>query len=110
MRIFHKLISWYFSRNALPYWCILATDCMILLFFYLFGYYCFLGGDGVVEYFWQKFGVILGCLFFYLIGFRLLHTYSNVIRYSSFVDLYHIALANIIGTVCVIAIRLIFLE
>ena len=110
MRIFSKLVSWYFSRNALPYWCILATDCIILLFFYLFGYYCFLGGDGVVEYFWQKFGIIVGCLFFYLIGFRLLHTYSNVIRYSSFVDLYHIALANIIGTACVIAIRLIFLE
>ena len=53
MRIFQKLVSWYFSRNALPYWCILATDCMILLFFYLFGYYCFLGGEGVVDYFWQ---------------------------------------------------------
>ena len=110
MRIFQKLVSWYFSRNALPYWCILATDCMILLFFYLFGYYCFLGGEGVVDYFWQKLGILVGCLFFYMIGFRLLHTYSNVIRYSSFVDLYHIALANIIGTVCVIAIRLIFLE
>ena len=44
----HKFINWYFSRNALPYWCILAADCLLLFCFYLFGYYCFIGGDGIV--------------------------------------------------------------
>ena len=39
-----------------------------------------------------------------------MHTYSNVIRFSSFVDLSHIALANIIGTLCVIIIRLLFVD
>ena len=106
MQIIHKFFNWYFSRNALPYWCILAADCFILFFFYLFGYYCFLGGDGVVDYFWEKVGIICLCLIFYMIGFRVLHTYSNVIRYSSFVDLYHLACANVIGTACVILIRL----
>ena len=52
MQLFHKFINWYFSRNALPYWCILAADCLILLLFYLFGYYCFLGGTLLVDYFW----------------------------------------------------------
>ena len=106
----HKFINWYFSRNALPYWCILAADCLILFCFYLFGYYCFLGGNGIVDYFWQKVGVILLCLLFYLVGFRALHTYSNVIRYSSFVDLYQLACANVIGTVCVLLVRLLFVD
>lgn len=110
MQIIYKFFNWYFSRNALPYWCILAADCFILFFFYLFGYYCFLGGDGVVDYFWEKVGIICLCLIFYMIGFRVLHTYSNVIRYSSFVDLYHLACANVIGTACVILIRLLFID
>ena len=33
----------------------------------------------------------------YMVGFRLLHTYSGVIRYSSFVDLQRVAFANLIG-------------
>lgn len=110
MQLFHKFINWYFSRNALPYWCILAADCLILLLFYLFGYYCFLGGTLLVDYFWEKVGAILFCLLFYMIGFRVLHTYSNVIRYSSFVDLYQLACANVIGTVCVLLVRLLFID
>jgi len=35
----------------------------------------------------------------YVVGFRLLHTYSGVIRYSSFVDLQRVAFANLIGMV-----------
>ena len=110
MLIVHKFFNWYFSRNALPYWCILASDCLILVFFYLFGYYCFLGGEELVDYFWLKLGCVLSCMVFYLVGFKMLHTYSNVIRYSSFVDLYHIAIANVIGTLCVIALRLLFID
>ena len=106
----HKFINWYFSRNALPYWCILAADCLLLFCFYLFGYYCFIGGDGIVDYFWQKVSVISLCLLFYMIGFRVFHTYSNVIRYSSFVDLYQLACANVIGTLCVIIIRILFVD
>ena len=106
----HKISNWYFSRNALPYWCILIADCVLLFFFYLFGYYCFLGGTELVDHFWEKVGMVSFCLLFYMIGFRALHTYSNVIRYSSFVDLYHLACANIIGTICVIIIRLSFFD
>ena len=106
----HKFINWYFSRNALPYWCILAADSLLLFCFYLFGYYCFIGGDGIVDFFWQKVGVISLCLIFYMIGFRVFHTYSNVIRYSSFVDLYQLACANVIGTLCVIVIRILFID
>lgn len=41
----------------------------------------------------------------YLIGFRIMHTYSSVIRYSSFVDLCRVAMANLIGVIIVFCIR-----
>ena len=40
---------------------------------------------------------LLPCLASYMVGFRLLHTYTGVIRYSSFVDLQRVAFANMIG-------------
>ena len=26
-----KLLNWYFTKNSLPYWCILIIDCLILM-------------------------------------------------------------------------------
>lgn len=110
MSYIYSFIHWYFSKDALPYWCILLLDCLILLVFFLFGYYCVLGGDGVVEYFWHKLFAITCCMVFYLIGFRIFHTYSNIVRYSSFIDLYNVALANLVGSVCVLLVRVFFFE
>ena len=28
----NRLTNWYFSKNALPYWCILALDSLAILF------------------------------------------------------------------------------
>lgn len=42
----------------------------------------------------QLIGTLCFYLIFYVIGFLLLSTYKGVIRYSSFVDLYRVALAN----------------
>ena len=110
MSYIYKIIHWYFSKDALPYWCILVVDCLILLVFFFFGYYCVLGGNGVVDYFWQKLFAMMGCMVFYLIGFKLFHTYSNIVRYSSFIDLSNVALANLVGSVCVLLLRVIFFE
>lgn len=108
MKFINKLTYWYFSKDALPYWCILVLDCLILLFFYFFGYYCILGGNGVVDLFWQKLFTLIGCMPFYVISFKLFHTYSNIIRYSSFIDLYHVVLANFTGSACVLLVRVLF--
>lgn len=110
MKFIHKFIHWYFSKDALPYWCILTVDCAILLFFFFFGYYCVLGGNGVVNYFWPKFFSLSVCMVFFLIGFKTFHTYSNIVRYSSFIDLYNVALANLVGSACVLLVRIIFFE
>ena len=28
-RVFDKLLNWYFSKNSLPYWCVLLADSAI---------------------------------------------------------------------------------
>lgn len=93
MSIFNKLVNWYFSRNALPYWTVLIMDCLI----------CYLSGI-LVFWFYYRGAVTLGNIVilsktilvymcFNLIGFHVFHTYSGIIRYSSFVDLQRVAYA-----------------
>lgn len=50
-------------------------------------------------------GTFLCYLIAYLIGFRIMRTYLGVIRYSSFVDLYRVALANLIGIGIIFVVR-----
>ena len=38
MKALEKIFNWYFSRNALPYWAVLAVDCLIC---YLSGIFVF---------------------------------------------------------------------
>ena len=91
MNIIRKLCNWYFSRKALPYWCILAMDCIIVFFSGLLVYYLQHGGLGLAQHFWQ---IALGLaisLVVYIISFFAFHTYHGVMRYSSFVDLHRVA-------------------
>lgn len=41
----------------------------------------------------------------YLVGFRLFHTYSGIIRYSSFVDLQKVGFAVLFGLICVVVFQ-----
>lgn len=92
-----KAVSWYFSRQALPYWCVLMLDILLtacsLLFFYV-----------IIEkpdFEDMQLGSVIEsiCIFliFFVIGFRAFHTYEGVIRYSSFVDLSRISKAALLG-------------
>ena len=99
MNIFSRIINWYFSRNALPYWCILLIDYGIIVLSGLLGYYLLRGGDALSQNFWGIIKELLFLLIPYTITFRLFHTYSGIFRYSSFVDLAHLTLAMVIGTV-----------
>ena len=98
MNILSRIINWYFSRNALPYWCILLIDYIIIIFSGFLAYYLFYGGDKVVGNFWEVLGDISLLLIPYTIAFRLFHTYSGIFRYSSFVDLTRIGLAMTAGS------------
>lgn len=91
MNIIRKLCNWYFSRKALPYWCILAMDCIIVFISGLMVYYLQHGVLGLVQHFWQVALGLAVCLVVYIISFFAFHTYHGVMRYSSFVDLHRVA-------------------
>lgn len=108
MSFLNKTINRYFSKNALPYWCILALDTSIVIFFYLISYYSILGGNGIVRLFWEKVGYIALITFFHIICFRIFHTYNNVIRYSTFTDLKNIFVANLCAAMFTVLLRFAF--
>lgn len=94
-----KAITWYFSRQALPYWCILLLDIVLtacsLLFFYII-----IDKPDFEEMALVPVLLSVGIfLIFFIIGFRVFHTYGGVLRYSSFGDLSQISKAAIFGGV-----------
>ena len=99
MNLFRKVVDWYFSNKALPYWCILLLDCVIVAFSTYVGHYIELGGDIFAGHFWSiTRGILLGLVLF-VVSFRAFHTYSGIVRYSSFIDLQRVATASFIATV-----------
>lgn len=106
MQLIHKTRNRYLSKEALPYWCILALDTINIIAFYIIAYYCVLGGNGVASRFWPKFGYIVLISLFHIIFFKLFHTYSNIIRYSTFMDLRNVLFANIGACIITAIIRI----
>ena len=105
MKLLKNIFSWYFSRSALPYWCILALDNIVVLLSGLFCYYFEHGGLEFARHFWPVlFGMVTVCVVC-TIPFHLFHTYRGVIRYSSFVDLQNVALALLSASVVVCALH-----
>ena len=98
MTIIRRISNWYFSIAALPYWCILVIDCTIVAASSYIGCYLSMGRDKLASLFWPlTYGIAIGMVPF-IIAFRALHTYSGIVRYSSFVDLQKVATATFIGT------------
>ena len=97
MNIIQNLARWYFSRRALPYWVVLILDCLIVFFAGCLAAALTEGTVNAIQH-WRELGTVMWAyLACYLVGFRLLHTYSGILRYSSFVDLQRVAFANLIG-------------
>lgn len=92
-----KFINWYFSKRALPLWCIFIMDCIIVLFSDIVGYAMMNGIYHTADNFGHLFLACLFYLLFYIATFKIFHTYCGVIRYSSFVDLQRVGLAMLTG-------------
>ena len=92
-----RVLSWYFSRNALPYWGILLLDFLILVLAGIITYWIFIFRRTVSI----NQLMLLRTLVMYAIpsfvGARMFHTYSGIIRYSSFVDLTRVFYANAVS-------------
>jgi len=105
--IFTKALSWYFTKKALPFWGVLIVDCIIVLFSGITADVIHSHASETHSAFAEVFRSWAIMLLFYLVGFRIMHTYSGVIRYSSFIDLMRVALGNFVGAaLSVIAIHI----
>jgi FlaA1/EpsC-like NDP-sugar epimerase len=98
----NKLLDWYFSRNALPYWCVLIIDLAICYFSGIFVFWLYYHGAVTLGNIAVLSKTIFVYMIFNLIGFKLFHTYSGIVRYSSFVDLQRVGMAMALS--CVIAL------
>lgn len=94
MKLFNNFFNWYFGKRAVPYWSIVLFDLFV----------CFFGGLFVL---WIRYPnllkledwtPLLHCFLAYaamnLVGFKVFHTYSGILRYSQFIDLLRIMYAG----------------
>ena len=105
MNLFSRLSTWYFSKKSLPYWGIILLDCCLILFSGLLVYTLNNGVLSTLDILGHLLVTLLVCLIPYLVGFRLFHTYSGIIRYSSFVDLQKVGFAVLFGLICVVVFQ-----
>jgi len=105
MNLFSRLSTWYFSKKSLPYWGIILLDCCLILFSALLVYTLNNGVLSTLDILGHLLVTLLVCLIPYLVGFRLFHTYSGIIRYSSFVDLQKVGFAVLFGLICVVVFQ-----
>ena len=105
MSNWHKIFSWYLTRNALPYWVVLFVDSAIL---FLSGVYSFWFSNltlKLVEFRFEVIDTMLLEVLISWIGFRLFNTYAGIVRYSSFNDLLRVAYANGLSLVIVLVVE-----
>lgn len=101
-----KLANWYFTRQSLPYWCIMCLDNLLVFLCYIFVFQQFHSGTATLLVLWE---LCLTCACYtllYNVGFRLFRTYSGILRYSSFVDLQRVGFAMVVGTCLAFVLRL----
>ncbi len=99
MNPFHKIINWYFKKTALPYWCIFLFDSATVFFSGVFTYWLFNKTNALIDNRFNVFNTLVIYTLLTWVGFRVFHTYSGIVRYSSFVDLTRVAWGNIVGLV-----------
>ena len=103
--VIYKMASWYFSREALPYWCICIFDFVIifmsmaLMYCVVYGPARLVGNSSLMLY------TFLFNMVFYCFGMRIFHTYASVFRMLESKDLVRVVLMLLFGTVMCIALR-----
>lgn len=104
----NQLSSWYFSKGALPYWCILALDCFLTIIAGYLSFYFQGGGYFFAANFWEITRGCLLCALIYAIFFRIFHTYSGIIRYTSFQEMLRVFYATTCGSIAIFVIVILF--
>ena len=94
---FDKILNWYFTKNSLPYWSIFLIDCGIVTFSGFMVYWIFNKTDTLYENTFQVLATMVCFTLLSIPGFRIFHTYSGFMRYSSFVDLMRVVYGNLVS-------------
>lgn len=94
---FDKILNWYFTKNSLPYWSILLIDCAIIICSSFLTYLVFHDAPTLYENTSRVFNTAFGFVVLSIPGFRIFHTYSGFMRYSSFVDLMRVVYGNLVS-------------
>ena len=99
MNLIKKILSWYFSKDSLPYWCLLLNDCLLVFLSSMLAFWAFEKTQMLFDLRFDVFYTAVLYALLSLIGARVFRTYSGVVRYSSFVDLMKVAYANLLNMV-----------
>ena len=99
MKLLNNILNWYFSKNSLPYWCILIIDSIIIGMSGLLVYWLFWRTPMVINHRFELIYTMLLYISISMVGFKIFRTYSGIMRYSSFVDLQKVAYANMVSVV-----------
>ena len=99
-----QLLSWYFSKSSLPYWCLLLSDCLMVFLSTIAAYWAFEKTSFLFEHRVDVVYTALVYAFISLIGAKIFHTYSGVVRYSSFVDLMNVGYASLVSIVLAVVL------
>ncbi|MBR5634951.1 MAG: polysaccharide biosynthesis protein [Prevotella sp.] len=105
MNILLKLKNWYFSKRALPYWGIFLIDLAIIFVSAFIVYWSVHRGMQTLLHSYALSRVLLIYLLVSAVTFRIFHTYSGIIRYTSFVDLMRVGYANALACVVMVVLH-----
>lgn len=102
MKSITDFAKWYFSKNALPYWNILLLDCFFVVFAGVLAYAVHHGAEQTLTVM-GPLSITMGAfLICFVIAFRVFHTYSGVIRYSTFTDLLRTSYAVLLAVAMIV--------
>ena len=74
---FDKILNWYFTKNALPYWSIFLIDCGVLALSGVMVYWAFHDVEQLVANLLPPIYTLLCFIVLSVPGFRIFHTYSG---------------------------------
>ena len=102
MSIYKDLVNWYFAKRSLPYWSIVFIDVLLCFIATIFVLWLFSSASWILGNLPVVLHTVGLLLLIDIIMFKVFHTYTGVIRFSSFVDLKRIGMA--MSTACFVAI------
>lgn len=101
-----RLLNWYLSRDSVPYWYVLGADCLIVVASGILAYAMGHGAATMVGNFGPLMHSLLAYLLCFMVGFRVLHTYSGIIRNTTMADLLRVTAALGIGVSLIMMLRM----